>query len=102
MKHTIGPWAYEVSFDFETNRDKLNIVGNGQIIAQGIEFTEISKGANASLLKAAPEMYDALVAMTALVDSYIDMREEKGLYTKNIKVELHKALEVMAKARGDR
>lgn len=65
MSHTKGPWAFEPSF-FK-GRAALNLIGDGMILAQGIEFTSWSEGKNAKLVKAAPDLLEALQLAQALL-----------------------------------
>lgn len=58
-KHTTGPWSYEVSFDPVSMTDKLNLIGDGRIILQHIEFLQEAE-ADSRLVAAAPMLLKAL------------------------------------------
>ncbi len=73
IKHTPGPWAYEIS---ENAPDQFDIkAANGLVIAQVDRFTDLNgedEGeANAQLFAAAPELYDVLLRITDRVQGLI-------------------------------
>lgn len=68
-KHTPGPWH-------QGNIRKCNIVAGGMQIATTNEdrgMTAEEKFANAQLIATAPEMYEALLAMTCCITDFANL-----------------------------
>ena len=62
MKHTLGPWEIGRSHSLEgSNRNPVRFYGDGIVIAMGGPTDE--DRANYTLMKASPEMYEALKAL---------------------------------------
>jgi hypothetical protein len=82
IKHTPGPWIVRVFKSFRGMRDDVWVMDsipdvNTQVVANAIATCAASNPAyeaNARMLAAAPEMYDALASL-ALMAAAMDMHD---------------------------
>jgi len=56
QSYTPGPWGYEKSYDHEAQKQKINLIGDGRILAQHIAFIQEECDANARLIASAPDL----------------------------------------------
>lgn len=60
LLYTPGPWSYEVSFDPVSTENRLNLIGDGKIIAQHMKMVEHPEAeGNSQLIAAAPSLLAA-------------------------------------------
>ncbi len=92
-KFTAGPWTFSIggTGDYPTWGVRI---GKGLVHLPGIEPMEVMD-ANARLIAAAPEMYEALEAMVGIED------DDEYMSQLEVNARLEAARAALAKARGE-
>jgi hypothetical protein len=98
-KHTTAPWTYDTTGDY------ADVVRhNGVVIARIVRQITHADGepeANANLISAAPELFDAAQLLIDLDNAgCVDASKLPPVYKLGIVMEIAKARAALAKARG--